>query len=287
MQLSVAPSPATLARPRSFSSRLVPIVFGCLDACSPLAYILDVRIGLWYVFVLAVKIIIVILNYPSVIASRPATIFACMLVAICGLSNAVNGLAIDDYFVVFGFIAQLFTTLAIVRRENLDLYIRYCVYTIFMSTITYLILFYFGRINDVNGRYFYFSDNDPNLGSEIIGMAILLGSFVLPAGRMMIIYLPSMYAINLMQGRAAMIASIIVLICWVLRRYGVRPVVVVLLFGAPWLIFLVTTYWDPIMGQVGLIFQLDDPYRGVTSGFVGNATSFGQVPGNIFLEALL
>ena len=76
-------------------------------------------------------------------------------------------------------------------------------------TLIYLLAAGLGQINITFGRYSYFHGSHPNLGSEIIAMSIVLAACVLSWLPFLVVALPSLYAIHLMEGRAALIVAII------------------------------------------------------------------------------
>ncbi len=77
------------------------------------------------------------------------------------------------------------------------------------TTLIYLLAAALGQINITFGRYSYFHGSHPNLGSEIIAMSIVLAACVLSWLPFLIVTLPSLYAIHLMEGRAALIVALI------------------------------------------------------------------------------
>jgi hypothetical protein len=245
-------------------------MFGVLDSSAPFAYMLGVPIEIWHFFTLAAKLAIALIYSRSIRISAISTHFSYLLVIICLISTTFNGGEIGDYGAFLAFCAQLFITLTIVRRENIDAYMRTCVYTICISTFIYLLFFYTGRVSESWGRYNYFGDTHPNLGSEIIGMSIILSTLTFSLGRIILIFIPSIYAISLMQGRAAILASFVALASYIVVRLKIRKRRSVALYTiVPLLIVGMVLFWPGIYTYISSFLFLDDEYRGLASGFVG------------------
>lgn len=249
---------------------IAAVMFGVLDSSAPFAYMLGVPIEIWHFFTLTAKLAIAMVYSRSIRISAISTLFSCLLVIICLISTTFNGGEIGDYGAFLAFCAQLFITLTIVRRENIDAYMRTCVYTICISTFLYIVFVYTGRISEAWGRYNYFEDTQPNLGCEIIGMSIILSTLTFTPDRMILIFVPSIYAIYLMQGRSALIASFVALASYILVRLKNQKRRSFALYTiAPLLIVGIILFWQELYTYISSALFLDDEYRGLASGFVG------------------
>ncbi len=140
----------------------------------------------------------------------------------------------------------------------------------FITTLIYLLAAGLGQINITFGRYSYFHGSHPNLGSEIIAMSIVLAACVLSWLPLLVVTLPSLYAIHLMEGRAALIVALIAIGAkfvydqWDNKKRLALLCVALVCAGAA--AVLVSS---KAAGVLNSIFKLNDKYRGFGSGFVG------------------
>jgi O-antigen ligase len=145
-----------------------------------------------------------------------------------------------------------------------------CVYTIGVSTLLYVFLAQTGHIDEDWGRFDYFGGNQPNLGTEIISISVIYASCVMPPVRLIAFSVPSIYAINLMQGRAGLIVSILAIAISLYTRIKStvnRSMVGVVAIGV--LIASLTIYNEETLAYFNSILLLDDEHRGVDTGYVG------------------
>jgi hypothetical protein len=254
------------------SPTAVVYIFGAIDALVPFAYILNVfsHINYWHGATLAIKLLLCCLYYKYVSISRAALVSVAVLTAIILISSIPGGSQASDYIKIFGFVAHVFVTLAIIRRENLEKYVQACVGVLFVTTLIYLLAAGLGQINITFGRYSYFHGSHPNLGSEIIAMSIVLAACVLSWLPFLVVALPSLYAIHLMEGRAALIVAIIAVGAkFVYDQWDNKKCLALicgLLACAGAALVLVSSKAASVFNS---IFLLHDKYRGLGSGFVG------------------
>jgi len=251
------------------------MAFAIFDASAPYSYIFRIPITYWYVVTLSAKLLVAIPLVTEFTISETSKRFIAFLVLVCILSAAINQSNIEDIGQFLAFCAELLLTICVIRRSNLLAYTTVSVYTIFLSTIIYICVLYSGGIEAEWGRYSYFGDSHPNLGSEIIGISIILATFTMDIRRFIIVFIPSIYAILEMQGRSAILASFIALFC-VAARYMTRYQRHLLLYvGAPISILLLATFWQQCYAIFVSVFLVDDQYRGIDTGFVGRADLWG------------
>jgi len=180
---------------------------------------------------------------------------------------------------------HVFITLTIIRRDNLYKYILTCVSVLFVSTLAYLIAVKTGQVVNTFGRYSYFNGSHPNLGSEIIAMSVVLAACVLSWPSFIALCIPSLYAIYLMQGRAALLVALITILSKLFfdqRRNKARLIVVsvVIFTGLAVLLYVSDTAYN----YVDSIFLLHHKYRGLNTGFTGR-DQLWSVAWNYFLAS--
>jgi hypothetical protein len=254
------------------SSAAVVYLFGAIDALVPFAYILNVfdKIDYWHASTLAVKLLLCCIYYRYISISRAALASLVGVTAIILISSILGGSHFSDYIKIFGFVAQLFVTLTIVRRENLKDYLLACVSVLFVSTLIYLVAAKLGQIDTTFGRYSYFHHSHPNLGSEIIAMSVVLAACVLSWLPLAVIAVPSLYAISLMEGRAALVVALVTIAAKIIGdqwRDKKRLALIAAAFTS--LGALALLFSHRAMHALNAVFLLHDKYRGLGSGFVG------------------
>ena len=247
------------------------IIVAILDASSPFAYFLQVSpIDLWYTLTLGIKIAICLISIRFLHLGRPSAFSLYGVTAIILISSAVGGAEPGAYLKVFAFVASLFMTLSMVRRHNLRVYVLACVYTIGISTLLYLAMVLTGSVPATWDRFGYFGGSAANLGSEIIAMSIVLATCVLSPVRLLIFSLPSLYALNLMQGRSGLIVSLTAVtakLYFCIEQPKERMIVTLAAILALFIMYLF--FYDNIYTYLNEMFLLDNEYRGVNTGFVG------------------
>ncbi len=253
-----------------YTRNVIVYVFGALDSLVPFAYFLNIYPNVWHGITIAIKFSLCCIFYKYVEISRISKLSALALTIIILVSSVPGGSGLGDYIRIFGFLAHVFLTLAIVRRDNLQQYILSCTTVLFIGTLLYLVSVKTGHVGDTFGRYSYFNGSHPNLGSEIIAMSIILAACVLSWLPFLALSVPSIYAVDLMQGRAALLVALITIAS---KLYFSGPnkknrlvlSVVLLVSGASALLF-----WSgPVYSYIDSVFFLRDKYRGVNTGFVG------------------
>ncbi len=169
------------------------------------------------------------------------------------------------------FSTNLVVTLLILSPAGLKHYLKGI--ALFGAIITALYLFqvHAGLISNHYGRYYYFNDSHPNLGSEIAAVVVVASVLTLRWLPMTIISALAFYSIVLMQGRAALLVAFgafMIRLAIHLRAFARKSgqnLGIVLGLGSLALIPLVPA----IMEIGGTLLQIDDEHRGVSTGFVG------------------
>jgi len=274
----LAPSPEAAAEEKiqRFDIREPPsavvTIFGVIDSLVPFAYIfgLFAYINYWHGATLAAKLVLCAIYYKDISLSRIATLSALGLTAIILISSVPNGSQAADYVRIFGFLAHVFVTLAIVRRDNLATYLKACVGTLFLTTLIYLVAAKTGHIDTTVGRYSYFHHSHPNLGSEIIAMSIVLAACVLDWPALLIVTLPSLYAIYLMEGRAALVVALVAVGARLIYdEWHDKKRLALILGGLVSVGVAALLVSNKAASVLNSIFLIHDKYRGIGSGFVG------------------
>lgn len=261
------------------------VIIGMLDASVPFSYFLHISSDLWQELALVLKVALCLYSIKTIRLGRLAAYSLYGLAAIVLISYGVGGAGLDDYIKVIGFIANLLLTLLIIRRSNLPAYVFACVCTIGISTLVYLGMVETGGIQAIWGRYSYFADTEPNLGSEIIAISIVLSTCVLAPRYFVFFAAPSLYAISLMQGRSGLFVSIVALVVklyFSIEQPKTRAITTIILvfIGLVLYVFLL----DTVSAYFNTLFLIDDEYRGTSTGFTGRDELWGAA-WNYFLKS--
>lgn len=210
------------------------------------------------------------------IIARSSYIFLYIIVALVTLSSirAVNVRGLeggDGYVRAAVFVVELFVTLALVRRANLKSYMSGAAIVLVAGTLLYVAAASRGAITQEWGRYTYFNDASPNLGAEIIAMSIVVASCSFSPIWLALAAAPSIYAVNLLQGRAALIV-VVVVVAMRLIMSELRPFVAPA--GAVALAAL--AYSGHLAPALNSALMLQDQERGMSTGFTGRDQYWGN-----------
>ncbi|MEW6437680.1 MAG: hypothetical protein AB1508_11010 [Pseudomonadota bacterium] len=259
-------------RPDDFytSPNAVVYIFGVIDSLVPFSYILNVYPDYWHAATLAIKLALCLVYYRYISISRIAVMSALVLTSIILISSVPGGSQFSDYVKIFGFMTHVFITLTMVRRDNLQKYVLTCVGVLFASTLIYLLAAKTGHIDITYGRYSYFHHSHPNLGSEIIAMSVVLAACVLSWPLFLVVTLPSLYAIYLMEGRAAFVVAVITIGAkLVYEEWNNKKRLALILGGLACAGAALLLLSNKAAALLNSILLLHDKYRGLGSGFVG------------------
>jgi len=172
---------------------------------------------------------------------------------------------------IFAFSANLIATLLILNTAGLRHYFKGIALFGAIITAVYIFQVHAGIISNHYGRYYYFNDSHPNLGSEIAAVVVVTSVLTLRWVPMTIISALAFYSIVLMQGRAALLVAFgaftirLVIHLRTFAQKSTQNLGIVLGLGILALIPLV-----PAMMEIGgTLLQIDDEHRGASTGFVG------------------
>lgn len=256
------------------------VIVAITDSSVPWAYFFQIlqvsSLDLWYAITLSVKIIICLFSLNTISLGRLSAFSLYGVIAIILLSCAAGGSEPNSYIRSFAFVANLFLTLSIVKRNNLSLYVTTCVWVLGVSTVLYVAEVHAGVAKEVWGRFSYFGGTEPNLGSEIVAMSVVLATCVLPPVRLLLFAAPSLYAINLMQGRSALIVALVALAAKLF--FGIestqKRLIAALMIAFVGLVLFIFFFAD-VNAFFNAMFLVDDEYRGSSTGFTGRDQLWG------------
>jgi hypothetical protein len=281
-----APRPRVLKSVCHFFYFRPVVLIALLDSSVPFAYFLQTSsLDLWYGLTLSIKTLICISSPETVVFSSLLGFSLYGVIAIILVSSSLGGSEIGDYLRTCAFVGNLFLTLLITRRNNLVAYVGACVCAIGASTILYLAAVQTGSVLAIWGRFSYFGGSHPNLGSEIIAISIVLAACVLPSKWLLLYSAPSLYAINLMQGRSALIVAmsgVVIKLFFSINKPRNQIITAVLLLVTGLILFLF--FFNEVSFYVNSMFLFDDEYRGAGTGFVGRDQAWAGA-WKLFLES--
>ena len=258
----------TIVGTSTLAENAVPILLGVIDSSVTFSYVLDVPSNTWHGADLGIKLLIFALYRSS------ARIGSCSLrfiYAVCSLvvfSSIAGNSDVNGYFQIFGFAVHLLITLFFINSSNLLVYLKSSLIPILLTTCFYLFQLERGLITETWGRYLYFGDTHPNLGSEIIAVSVILAACTFSRNFLIIFCIPSLYAIQLMQGRSALLASLLAI---ALRIFADLKTTKNRLYFSFFVSFggLLAFYLSNASSDINSLLKLDDEYRGIGTGFVG------------------
>jgi hypothetical protein len=255
-------------RASELAKNAVPILLGLIDSSVTFSYLLDVPSNTWHGATLGIKLLIFALYRSTAHIGSCSLRFIYAICSLVVISSIAGNSDANGYFQIFGFAIHLLITLFLINSSNLLIYLKSSLIPILVTTCFYLLLFERGLITENWGRYLYFGDTHPNLGSEIIGVSIILAACTLSRNFLIIFSIPSLYAIDLMQGRSALLASLLAI---ALRIFVDLRTTKNRLYFSFFVAFsgLLAFYFSNASSDINSLFKLDDEYRGVGTGFVG------------------
>lgn len=258
-------------------SQTTVLLIALLDSSVPFAFFLQtLPLDAWYALTIGLKFVICIYQRNKVYLGPISAISFYVISCIIVMSSIIGGSGLSDYIRIFAFIFSLFMTLSLIRRQNLSIYISTSTYVIGASTLLYIFMVYTGHFEGTWGRYNYFGDSHPNLGSEIIAMSVIYASCVLQPVQLIAFALPSIYAINLMEGRAGLIVCISAVVAGIFTQIeSPRNRIALASLVGGLILISVTFYHDATFSYLNSILLLNDEHRGVDTGYVGRDELWG------------
>lgn len=250
------------------------VVIGALDLSVSFSYLLGVEVAVWYALTLGLKLMFVaLLRFPgrSTVSFHflALSAFAAFLTVSCMVSNA----DLSVWLAATGFIFHLTLTLAALRHDAMPAYLRSVAYAGLVVAVVYDLMAMMGQIEVVYGRYLFFGGSHPNLGSEIIAIAFVASGMSFEMRRFMVAAIPCVIAVGLMQGRAALLVlllAIFVRTCqWAIKnRKNAMFAAIGGAVSTP-VLLCIEPARDVILSMLTSWFMMDDPNRGLGTGFVG------------------
>lgn len=270
----------------------IAALVGILDTAIVFSYLTSLSITIWYAALISAKLIILLANFqqPSDVFMRNRSILAILF--LMGASSFLHfdpGRSYTQSIGHFTFFIQAFLSLYLIRPETVSNYCRGAAATIMAATVLYLGMAGIGRIEHIYGRYQFFGDNHPNLGSEIMAVGAVAAAASFTRRNFAIYIVMATLAVGMMQGRAALLTCLLVAM---VRASAViselptrtRQLCTALLFIAGPIILGIIAL--PLIENLSSALMLDDEYRGVGTGFVGRDDRWLGA-WNLFLESPL
>lgn len=264
---------------------LIPRALALADVLAVAAYIVDLSPLFGQVLGLGIKLLLVpvMLRSSSILLRQGEAIF--VLFATC-LVSLVFSSSTDwetSVFPVLGFLAHLSLTL-LQTREELAEYFRIAALLIFGSALLHVIMAVAGMIPVIYGRYWYFHELHPNLGSEIAAAGVLCGVISLRYHLFLASSIVMLASTLFMQGRAAMITIVLSIVLRTMHegfiasdRSKVQLRIILATPAAALLAVLAVPY-------LASALMLDDRHRGLGTGFVGRTDQW-NIAWNAFLDS--
>lgn len=245
-----------------------------LDVSVAFSYLLNIPVDYWYFVTIVMKMMIVLCTKCPGVHVMIKNLSFFIIFCIYFLVSILCSKYAADYAPQFaGFLFHLALTLMAIRMCEIRNYCNGIVCTGFIISILYLLCCFLGYIEVRYGRYMFFGDGHPNLGSEIIAVCIVLAGLIYQPRNFYIYCVPAITSIMMMQGRAALVASFMAIglkfIPSVTNFFNNKSrvallILLIVLIGALFLI-----YFSDIEFIVRALFLLDDEDRGDGTGFVG------------------
>jgi hypothetical protein len=274
---TIAKSTAQSTLDQSTANNRIVALLAILDSAVPFAFVLQLfSLDIWYALTLGLKFIISIQQRSNLWLGYISAAFLYGISLIILISSFFGGSDFSDYARIFSFVLSLLMTLSLLTRQNLSSYVTVCAYTIGVSTLLYILMVHSGHYEGEWGRYNYFADSHPNLGSEIIAMSVLYASCVLSPMRLIAFCIPSIYAINLMQGRAGIMVCVLAAVTSIytrLQHSTTRMMVAVFVIIA--IVASLTMFSEATSAFLNSVLLLNDEHRGGQTGFVGRDELWG------------
>lgn len=265
----------------------LPLVVGIIDCSIAFSYLLNMPVEVWYAGTLTLKVALAfVFLRKGVRLSQSTSMYLFLLLLLALTSALLNQSDLHSLFPLFGFIAQFILSYALVRVNRGLHYCRGVAFGGLAISVIYLFMLFSGQILDHYGRYKFFGDSHPNLGSEILFISVLCAGLSLRDRYFGLILLGATLSILMMQGRAALLSVIVVfsvrLCIYLNSRWNVFTVKGLILASA--VVFIVGVFlFDFIYIGISKTFLLDDQFRGAGTGFVGREDRWA-VAINVFLD---
>nr|WP_256465004.1 O-antigen ligase family protein [Bradyrhizobium sp. CW10] len=197
-------------------------------------------------------------------AAKTSIPFLVCLIASETISSVINGVELLQTVRIYLFCANILLTLNFVNTS----YWRGLLCTSLVNAVLFILASQAGALSSHFGRLYYFSDSHPNLGSELFFAGAYAGlQSKLPKTSVCSVLL--FFACTfLMQGRAAEIGilAILLILAWRSSQHLGLKIFLILATVA---IFLITLLVADLSSILDKVLLLDDQYRGGDSNASG------------------
>ncbi|TBW09312.1 hypothetical protein E0E52_07750 [Azotobacter chroococcum] len=252
---------------------------GLIDNSISISYIIGVDYKAWYALAISCKLIISFIAVKKIRATPlyRHSKFLLLLTFFTLLSLLSNDNSSSTWLTSLGFILGLSSTLCLINEGNIKSYLEGFLRGGLLAATIYIYFISQGRIIDTFGRFSYFAETHPNLGSEIFAGTLIATALFSTTKRTIFLASILIYATSFMQGRAAMLSIIAAVVlriaCDILQKGMKRSLekniyIISFVLIIPALVF----YSVELFSRISEAFLLDDSYRGAGSGFVGRDT---------------
>jgi O-antigen ligase len=261
---------------------VVAVLYGLLDSSVWIAsYGFSSNGGLfslYYMFAAPCKVAILLVFMRTARPARATLLWPfCLPICVTILASVLMGYAdFDGVLQPAGVLVSLALTVMVLSDRNVGLYMKAFGLSCLLACATFLFQVNLVPLNSLNGvweasgRYTFIFGTQPNLGGEVLvsGFIALCVARVNTA-LLIAIFLLFFASLNLLESRAAMLSMLLAFSLYIyaekLRLFssGSRIAVVVALL----LIIAILLVFNT--DRISSLFLLDDPHRGVGTGYVG------------------
>lgn len=255
------------------NARRLGLSFGVLDFLVAFTYLIALDNSIYYGISIGLKVLLVFrLSSEQGVRLEARNVFLIStLVLSVFVALAQRDVEISTIVQVSGFIGHLFLSGSYIRRREHHGYITAITAMAGLVIIVYMALFFARQIPTVYGRYQFFGGSHPNLGGEILAAGVFVAGMKLSPNRFLLFSAAALLPLMYMQSRAAMVFILLLQAVCLVYSYvlnGSRLVQGVTVLAG--LGVLVGLAMNPDV--ISEVFLLNDPYRGVGTGFVGRDT---------------
>jgi hypothetical protein len=263
-----------------------------LDVAVILAYLISLPVASWYAATLCIKVFLFLFTMSRSghgRAAAPLALGVLLSVAVSALANGGGQEA--GVLRGVGFCLHVFLSVRLATALGLETYLRSVALLVAASALLHTVLCTLGAVQTVYGRYTYFGGSAANLGGEINAIGAIAAGLALRRGAFILVLVALVISTAMLQSRSAlMVIAFIFAVRGIVdqtgkfRLDGWRLFAVALFLGCALLAAL--AYSDVLFQRLSEIFRLDDPQRGLGTGFVGRSDRWvlGQ---RLFLESPL
>lgn len=249
--------------PLRFPFLQVCYFLGLLDASGWLAFFIDIKIENYYLCAIFLKIAVFLYVRPRFLTSFISFLpYLLLLFFLCFIS-LFGTLVVwsDEIAKLAAFFVSLVLTVLFFDYKDFSYYFNAVRHSILICSFLWLFMYFNGNISVVNNRPMFFSGSHPNLGSEIFAIGALSWS-LLRNWKSVFALLPFSASCFFLQGRSSLLSLfclLVVVTFFILKKNFI-------LFAPVVLCGFFLLYFSGFFSDA---FYLDDPNRGIGSGFSG------------------